>query len=72
VKRAAIVAALAAIVLTGCGSTSDPEPVGETKLNNLESVRVYPQRLPDGRTVTCLIYTGYQKGGLSCDWAGAK
>jgi hypothetical protein len=27
------------------------------------------QQLSDGRTITCLIYTG---GGVSCDWANVK
>jgi hypothetical protein len=36
-----------------------------------EVVEVKPT-LQDGRQVTCLIYGGYQKGGLSCDWAGAR
>jgi hypothetical protein len=22
----------------------------------------------DGRQITCVVYQGYRKGGLSCDW----
>ena len=28
-------------------------------------------RLRDGRRVTCVIMSGYRKGGLSCDWEHA-
>jgi len=35
---------------------------------------VIQQKLPDGRTVTCIAWDGGNTyaGGLSCDWDGAK
>lgn len=30
------------------------------------------KNLPDGRTVTCVIYHQGYAGGLSCDWTNAK
>lgn len=28
--------------------------------------------LRDGREVTCIVYMGYSKGSLSCDWESVK
>ena len=30
------------------------------------------KKLPDGRTVTCVAYADYNRGGLTCDFANAK
>jgi uncharacterized lipoprotein YehR (DUF1307 family) len=30
------------------------------------------KKLPDGRTVSCVVYAAGYAGGLSCDWANAK
>jgi hypothetical protein len=65
-KRLAIVA-VAVLTLTGCGSGADN--AAGTESSNLIERTI---DLTDGREVTCIIYgTGY-RGGLSCDWGGAR
>lgn len=58
---------VSALTLTGCAS-------GNTSAETGESTSLYERRitLNDGRTLTCVTYSGYQKGGLSCDWDGAR
>ena len=50
------------LILTACGPSSQPSK---------DTVEVYTVTLDDGRAVTCIIYHGYRKGGISCDWQGA-
>lgn len=63
-RRKVIASLLGALVLAGCGLNDD-----NTGLD--EGIHEVPVELKDGRTVTCILYKGYRKGGLSCDW-GAK
>jgi predicted component of type VI protein secretion system len=49
--------------ITSC-SSSGPE-----EQENWSEVTV---KLKDGRSINCLIWIGYRKGGPSCDWANAK
>lgn len=62
-KRAILAVALV-LTLTGCGVDEQ----GNKRINGLME-RQYV--LTDGRTVTCVIYSAYQQGGLSCDWEHA-
>lgn len=53
---------LAVLCVAGCGTQVDGVGVGVKQI-----------RLPDGRTVVCVVSAGQEsKGGISCDWAGAK
>ena len=81
--RNTICAALTAITLTlctalaGCGSsskTSTPTPViaatGTTCSKMFsDDIKECIVTLSDTRKVDCVVYSGYQKGGLSCDWS---
>lgn len=65
--------------LSACGSngTSDPDeqvitPYILTDNETNEYVKEVHKKLSDGRTVTCLLFTGYKAGGLDCDFANAK
>lgn len=66
------VAALLAAGLAGCSSSrphvEDSEQVSDYS-SGLHEAR---KQLSDGREVTCVIYLSGYKGGLSCDWDGAK
>lgn len=81
--RNTICATLTAITLTlctalaGCGSaskTSTPAPViaatGTTcsKMSG-DNIKECIVTLSDTRKVDCVVYSGYQRGGLSCDWS---
>jgi hypothetical protein len=46
--------------VAGCGGDQ------ESKTGPLE------QKLPDGRTVVCVLYDGHREASLSCDWGHAK
>lgn len=80
--RNTICAALTTITLTlctalaGCGSaskTSTPAPViaatGTTcsKMSS-DDIKECIVTLSDTRKVDCVVYSGYRRGGLSCDW----
>ena len=54
--RRAAIAVVALMALSGCGSS-------------LTGVTLVEKPLQDGRTVTCILYTG---GGIDCDWDNAK
>lgn len=62
--RLAVAGLAVLLLLAGCTSASKVE--GSTSL--------YEERvlLNDGRYVLCVIYSGYQAGGLSCDWDRAR
>lgn len=81
--RNTICATLTAITLTlctalaGCGSaskTSTPAPViaatGTTcsKMSG-DNIKECIVTLSDTRKVDCVVHSGYQRGGLSCDWS---
>lgn len=81
--RNTICATLTAITLTlctalaGCGSTSEPSTPAHA-VRSIESqcsqdedgdFRECVITLTDKRKVDCVVYSGYQKGGLSCDWS---
>lgn len=84
--RNTICATLTAITLTlctalaGCGSaskTSAPAPAiaatGTTcSKRSGDDIKECIVTLSDTRKVDCVVYSGYQKGGLSCDWAHAS
>lgn len=80
--RNTICATLTAITLTlctalaGCGSaskTSTPAPAiaatGTTcSKRSGDDIKECIVTLSDTRQVVCVAYSGYQRGGLSCDW----
>lgn len=81
--RNTICATLTAITLTlctalaGCGSaskTSTPAhalaATGTTcSKRSGDDIKECIVTLSDTRKVDCVVYSGYQKGGLSCDWS---
>ena len=72
-----IVAASAALVtISACTAEPAAPPPGTTAVDKGEYTedRIVQQdvKLDDGRTVKCLVFYGYRKGGLSCDWEAAK
>ena len=81
--RNTICATLTAITLTlctalaGCGSaskTSTPShaiaATGTTCSTEFsDDIKECIVTLSDTRQVVCVVYAGYQKGGLSCDWS---
>lgn len=79
--RNTICAALTAITLilctalAGCGSASEPStPAHEVRSVDSQcsvGADVFTEcvvTLTDTRQVVCVVYAGYQRGGLSCDW----
>ena len=81
--RNTICATLTAITLTlctalaGCGSASKtPIPAhaiaatGTTcSKRSSDDIKECIVTLSDTRQVVCVVYSGYQRGGLSCDWS---
>lgn len=66
---------IAAIALAGCGSASGPStPAHAVKSVDSQcsaEADVFTEcviTLTDTRQVDCVVYSGYEKGGLSCDW----
>lgn len=64
------------VALAGCGSTSEPSTPAHA-VRSIESqcsqdedgdFRECVITLTDKRKVDCVVYSGYRKGGLSCDW----
>ena len=81
--RNTICATLTAITLTlctalaGCGSASEPSTPAHA-VRSIESqcsqdedgdFRECVITLTDTRQVDCVVYSGYKRGGLSCDWS---
>lgn len=64
------VGVLAAVLLSGCGSaSSDPSlPASNTD----SAIKAYNVTTPSGETVTCVVYTTVNRGGISCDWEKAE
>lgn len=63
-------------VLAGCGSASEPSTPAHA-VRSIESqcsqdedggFRECVITLTDTRQVDCVVYSGYRRGGLSCDW----
>lgn len=57
------------LLLSGCATGGSNESSAGKESERLHERTI---TLQDGRTITCVIYNQYQKGGLSCDWEGAK
>ena len=64
------------LALAGCGSTSEPAAPAHA-VRSIESqrsawrgnLRECVITLTDTRKVDCVVYSSYEKGGLSCDWS---
>lgn len=65
------------MALAGCGSTSEPSTPAHA-VRSIESqcsqdedgdFRECVITLTDKRKVDCVVYSGYRRGGLSCDWS---
>lgn len=54
------------LALTGCNPGPAPEP-GADRTNEVLFERQIA--LTDGRHITCVVYSNYKQGGLSCDWS---
>jgi PBP1b-binding outer membrane lipoprotein LpoB len=65
VKRAAAALAAAAL-LAGCSSNAAAPERESTGTYYVEKVNV------DGRQVTCVVWSGIEKGGVDCDWERAR
>jgi hypothetical protein len=55
-----------AFVLTACGGSGG----GNGNSGSDNNLRSYDVVLPDGRTVTCVVYPN--AGGITCDWGNAS
>lgn len=61
--------AFLAIVLTACGAQKDANgdiPAGD---GAPETVNSFWVKTVDGRRIPCIWASGYNRGGLSCDWS---
>lgn len=66
--------------LAGCGSAAKPSTTAHAiaatgttcSKRSGDDIKECIVTLSDTRQVVCVVYTGYQKGGLSCDWAHAS
>lgn len=65
------------MALAGCGSASEPSTPAHA-VRSIESqcsqdedgdFRECVITLNDKRKVDCVVYSGYRRGGLSCDWS---
>lgn len=64
------------MALAGCGSASELSTPAHA-VRSIESqcsawddeLRECVVTLTDTRKVDCVVYSGYEKGGLSCDWS---
>lgn len=65
------------MALAGCGSMSEPSTPAHA-VRSIESqcsqdedgdFRECVITLTDKRKVDCVVYSGYRRGGLSCDWS---
>ena len=65
------------MALAGCGSVSEPSTPAHA-VRSIESqcsqdedgdFRECVITLTDKRKVDCVVYSGYRRGGLSCDWS---
>ncbi|WP_036321742.1 hypothetical protein [Microbacterium sp. B24] len=63
---AALGAVVLAATLAGCAAT------GAEQGASTDALRQESITLQDGRTVQCVVYSAPYKGGLSCDWVGAR
>lgn len=62
--RKMIIGGLAAgMLLAGCSKSPEPGNIGGTY--EVTHVKV------DERDVTCVVWDGYNAGGISCDWVSA-
>lgn len=57
--------ALSLVACADGGSPSTDSDAGKTEKQLYERTI----ELTDGRTITCVIYSSSQQGGLSCDWS---
>lgn len=65
------------MALAGCGSASEPSTPAHA-VRSIDSqcsqdedgdFRECVITLTDKRKVDCVVYSGYRRGGLSCDWS---
>jgi len=63
----ALAALLALALLAGCGDQAEPRQ-GDYVSEQGPYVTTTTVRMPDGRTVPCVVYRPGNGGGISCDW----
>ena len=63
------------LALVGCGSASEPSTPAhavrsiESQCSDMDDdFSECVITLTDTRQVDCVVYSGYRRGGLSCDW----
>lgn len=85
-KRTIGFLALATLLLSGCGEQGVEQTGSDTATAPEDAVTVVlseskvsgddfdlvARKLPDGRWVTCVVYSGFKRGGVDCDWDGAS
>lgn len=64
--------AIITLALAACGTTGgiedkSPENPDCTDLGG--GIHQCMVTMSDTRRVTCLVYTGYRRGGMDCDWS---
>ena len=57
--------AVGVLVVSGCSASTEPESSQGTD----GSVSTFWAKAIDGRKVPCIVWQGYSRGGLSCDWS---
>lgn len=73
-RIAMVIAGLAlSLSLVGCGISSGGSPESDSEAGE-QSQYLYERTitLKDGRKVTCVVWSGGNQGGVSCDWGNAK
>ncbi|WGH21379.1 hypothetical protein SEA_EMOTION_30 [Arthrobacter phage Emotion] len=78
-KAIALAGALAVALGLGACAAPGPRPTEPSDAlaavsNSAGEGSLYevPVTLSDGRKVICVTFVGHYKGGVSCDWEGAK
>lgn len=56
--------AVGVLVISGCSTSTEPESTQGTD----GVVSTFWAKTIDGREIPCVVWQGYSRGGLSCDW----
>lgn len=66
VTRSVVALALSGLVMTSLACTR--VEADDTPITDFEGITYIEQETPRGK-VPCLVFEGFKKGGLSCDWS---
>ena len=64
-----VTACVAVLILAGCSAPTDQSVTVEENDGAPEVVETFWTKTVDGRRIPCVWASGYNKGGLSCDWS---